>query len=146
MPAPTTSSPSPRVLQLASAWKLLRTAALATLVFQLAGSVELVVSGTPANRLGNALFSLGWLTLIGILAYGVSLRTRWALWMFGGYAVLSIPSFILPQVLLRLSTVEVGGMTVKSLTVASTVVDLLSVVASAVFIYGLVRLRQASRT
>jgi hypothetical protein len=107
--------------------------------------VELILSGAPANRLGNTLFSLGWLTLVGIVAYGVSLRARWALWLAGGYAVLSIPAFLLPQILLRLFTVEVGGMTIKDLTLASTVIDLLSAVASAVFIYGLLRLRQTNR-
>lgn len=132
-------------MRLAEAWKLLRAAALAILAFQVAGGVELFVSGPPAERLGNALFSLGWLTLLGIVAYGISLRARWALWLEGGYAVLSIPAFLLTQILPRLFTVEVGGMRIKDLTLASTVIDLLSAVASAVFIYGLLRLRQAMR-
>jgi hypothetical protein len=128
---------------LAAAWKTLRVAAVASLLLQVAGSVDLVLSDVPANRLGNALFSLGWLTLVGIVTYGVTLRGRWALWLGGGYAALSVPLILVTQILPRVTTVELPGFTVKGITPASTVIDLLSLVASLLFLYGLVSLRKA---
>ena len=118
---------------------------MASFVLQVAGSVELVFSGLPADRLGNALFSAGWLTLVGIVTYGVTLRGRWALWLGGGYAVLSVPAILLTQIVPRISTIELPGVTVKGITPASTVIDLLSLLASALFLYGLVALRKAKR-
>lgn len=106
----------------------------------------MVFSGLPADRLGTALFSAGWLVLVGIVTYGVALRARWAVWLAGGYAILSIPAILLTQILFRIFTVQLGGLTVKGITLASTVIDLLSAIASAVFIYGLISLRKATRT
>lgn len=115
---------------------------LASLIFQLAGSAELVLSGLPADRLGNVLFSAGWLTLFGIVTYGVSLRARWALWLAGGYALFSIPAILFTQIVPRISTISLPGTTVVGITPASTVIDLLTLIASCVFLYALIRLRK----
>jgi hypothetical protein len=145
VPDSTPSHPSERARLLAAAWKTLRAAAVASLVLQAAGSVELVLSGEPADRLGTALFSAGWLTLVGIVTYGVCLRARWALWLAGGYSALSIPVILLAQIVPRLFTVQFPAFTVKGITPASTVIDLLSLIASSVLVYGLVSLRRAKR-
>lgn len=146
MPDTPSTLPAAPTHSLTQAWIALRRAAVASFVFQIAGSVELVLSGVPAERVGNALFSAGWLTLVGIVTYGITLRARWALWLAGGYSWLAIVTILLTQIIPRISTVQVAGMVVADITPASTIIDLFSLLASIYFIYGLVRLRKAKRS
>ena len=107
--------------------------------------MELVLTSPPEERLAKALFSAGWLMLVGIIAYGVTLRARWALWLAGGYSALTIPSVLFYQIVPRVSTVQIAGVAVEASSPASMVIDLLSLISSGVLIYGLIQLRKLKR-
>jgi uncharacterized membrane protein (DUF2068 family) len=113
---------------------------LAVFAMQGAEGVVIVVQGEASQRLGFALFSAGWLALIGIAGYGVWQRRRWALWTVGIFSTLAIPIYLSSPFV----KVEQGGTLIGS-SPASVTVDLLAAAACVAFLVSLFRLRQARR-
>jgi len=103
---PTASSPSAAV-----AWRLVRGAALALFLLQVAVRVENLLVAEPATRVATGFLSIGFLVLAAILTYGVWHRMRWSLWVSGFLAAFGLPTFL---VFPLLAGVEVQGTTFRA--------------------------------
>ncbi|HEU4754378.1 MAG TPA: hypothetical protein VFU47_14820 [Armatimonadota bacterium] len=120
------------------AWRTLRWASAAILFLQLVDAAGNVRDMPPHLRAGAALFSFGWVTLIAILVYGVWKQARWALWVGGilaGVSVVLLPVSTLG--VLQVGSVEIGTSPLESLFAW------LQTAANAAFLVGLVLLRRA---
>jgi hypothetical protein len=144
MPAPQASSPAAaptRPLRIARAWRLIRGGALALFALQVAGSLDTVLPAAPEDRLGFALYAVGWLTLAGALTYGVCKGMTWALRTAGVLAALSLPVYLASPFFPR---VDIGGVPHYA-SPLSAPLDILSGVACGVLLTGLWRLARARR-
>src|SRR5207249_8342702 len=86
----------------ARGWRIIQAATGAALLLELLDGVALILESQPDLRLAAALVTAGLLLLLGVIAYGVWRRARWAAWVGGalsGLAVLLLSTSLLAPLL-----------------------------------------------